>query len=395
MNIIKKAALGVIVSLFVPALAMAEGNLHLGPLELRPYVLVTESYSNNIYSTPINKKRDWYTVTHPGLRLNLPFRDNDMAAVEYSAVFQRYGKTDSENTTDHNANGLLDLKFGSLVGLKLTDAYRKGHEPRGSSSTGFIERFHTNDAAAALTYELADVSKVELDYTRTNWKFKTSPARDRDEDLASAFFYLKFLPKTSGFAEYDHKEVDYKLNAAEWPLLNNNSSVDSGSLGLTWEATETSKGTVKAGYLHKNFSGANKKDYGTWTASADINHDFSDYTALTLNAARTVNEATLSGTRYLISTGGYAELRHVFLTKFMGVVHGAISRDKFSDATGGTSDPTVTRRDLTVNSGAGLKYRIQDWLETGLDYTHKDRNSNLNENDYDENLYSISINFAL
>ncbi|MBI5885674.1 MAG: outer membrane beta-barrel protein [Deltaproteobacteria bacterium] len=386
MNIIKKAAIGAIASILLPVAAMAEGNLHAGPLEFHPFLQLREAYSNNIYTTPNLKKPDWYTNTVAGLRLDLPFREH-RAQAGYSAEFRRYAKYDSENTTDHHANGLLDFKFGRRLGLTLTDVYAKGHEGRGESSTGFIERYETNAAAASASYALADISKVQLDYTRISWDYKESGFRNRNEDLVSAYIYLRFLPKTSGFIEYDHKYIDYNANNS-----NLNSMEDSGSLGLKWEATETSTGTVKAGFVQKNFSNTANKDFKTWTASADVNHEFTDFSGFSLGAYRMVNETTLTGNRYIVSTGGNLELRHKFFTKFTGIVTAAIANDRFSDTQSGVGP---VRKDTTVSGGAGLKYAMRDWLNAGLDYTHKDKNSNNNASDYEENIYGVNINFEL
>lgn len=386
MSLFKKAVIGALAALFVPIVAMAEGNLHAGPLEFHPYVSAREAYSNNVYATPDSKRRDWYTATTLGLKLDLPFREHK-AEVGYNAVLTRYAQYDAENTTDHNAHGLLDFKIGSLIGLKLTEAYSKGHEPRGASSTGFIERYKTTDAAASLTYQLVDISKVRFDYSQTTWDFRNSEFRNRHEDTMSGYVYLKFLPKTSGFVEYDHTYVDYNDRH-----VSQNSEVDGGSLGLTWDITDSSGGTVKAGYQRKNFAVKTMKDYGTWTASVDMNHDFTDYTALTLAASRKLNETTLRGSRYILSTGASAELRHVFLTKFTGLLHGTYGKDKFSDIVEGAEG---VRKDVSATYGAGVNYQMQDWLGAGLDYNHKHRNSNENANDFDENTYSISLNFAL
>lgn len=383
---LKKSLLIGLLALFVPGLARGEGNLHIGPLEIHPYVSAKETYSNNIYSTVNQEKRDYITITTPGLRLQLPFRAHQLM-LDYNAVLTRYAKYDAENSTDHNANGLLDFKLGSLLGLKLQDAYGKNHEPRGASSTGFIERYETNTATASATYQLAEISKVQIDYAKSTWDYKRSNFRNRDEDVMSGYIYYRFLPKTSAFLEYDHKYVDYDIMSRN---LNNN--VDSALLGLTWEITERSKGTIKGGYLWKDFALASKKDYQTWTASIDLNYDFSDYTSLMLVGQRQVNEPSLSGTRFLVSTGGYAEFTHKFVEKLSAILHGSYGVDKFSEA---VPPATIIRRDKTVTGGGGLNYLMKDWLKFGIDYTHKDKDSNMDASDYEENSYTLSISFAL
>lgn len=381
-----KGLLLCLVALAVPGLASGEGNMHIGALELHPYLLTKETYSDNVYSTSTAAKHDYFTTITPGLRLQLPFREHVLGA-EYNKMLIKYARYEQENTIDHNANAFAAFKFGSQVGLKVFDIYAKGHEPRGSSSSGFIEVYHTNAATASATYQLADVSKIQLDYTKTRWGFESSQFRDRHEGVVSAYIYYRFLPKTSAFVEYDHKKVDFEQEAT-----NLDNKTDSGLFGLLWEITEKSKGTVKAGYLRKNFEVASNKDFKTWTASADLNHEFSDYTSIKLIGQRIVNESTLQGVRYTTTTGLYGEFIHKLTYKISAVLRGSYGVDKFSDS---VAPETKLRKDLTTSGGIGLKYAMRDWLEFTLDYNHKKRDSNIDTNDYHENSYTFAVNIAL
>jgi len=357
-------------------------------MEIHPFVSVAETYSDNIYSTPGEKKYDYITTTTPGISLQIPFRLHKLS-LDYNAVIRNYGRYTDENTTDQNADALLDLKFGSFLGLKLNDAYSKGHEPRGSSSTGFIVRYETNAASASATYQMADRSKIRIDYSKTVWTFdQPSDFRDRGEDLVSGYLYYRFLPKTSAFIEYDFKRVDFRNPAGD--IYDN--KVQSGLLGLTWEMTETTKGVLKGGYLKKDFDSPLIDDYSTWTASLDLNFDFSQYTSLKLTGQRTVNETNLQQTTYFVTTGVYAEFTQQIYRRLAAVIRGSYGEDQFSNAVPPATDP---RRDITATGGAGLKYTMRDWLEFDLDYNRSDRNSNDDGADYQSNLYTASAKLAL
>jgi len=374
--------------LSVPALSAGEGNLHIGSLEIHPYISTNETYSDNIYYAATDKKHDYITTIMPGLKLLFPFRDHKIGA-EYNKIFTKYARYYQENTTDENANGFMDFKFGRSLGLTLQDVYAKGHEPRSTSTTGLIEKYTANTAFASASYQLADVSKVKVDYSRSTLEFKSSDSkfRDRGEDLISAYLYYRILPKTSAFVEYDYKQVDFDQSTS---TLNN--KVNSGLLGVTWEITEKSKGTVKGGYTWKNFESQAHKDFKTWVASIDLNHEFSDYTSLRLVGQRVVNETTLLDARYFATTGMYGEFTHKFTYKIAGVLKGSYGEDKFSDAV----DPeTKVRKDIVTAGGAGLKYQMRDWLEFAIDYNHRERNSNIDRIDYKENAYMVTINFAM
>ena len=131
------------------------------------------------------------------------------------------------------------------------------------------------------------MSKVQLDYTTTEWDFRSSSYRERNESLISGYLYYRILPKTSAFLEYDRRNIDYDT----FSNFTDNKS-DSALLGLKWGINERSQGVIKGGYAWKDFDSASKEDYDTWTLSVDLGHRFTDYTALSLVNKRIVKEAT-------------------------------------------------------------------------------------------------------
>lgn len=372
--------------LFLPGQAMAAGNLHYGSLEVHPYILLKETYNDNIFATPSDTEDDWITTITPGIKLVLPFRMHQFD-LEYNAVINRYLDFTSENTTGHNASGKADLKIGSLFGLKLSDTFSRGHEPRDSSQTGFIEKYDTNAASASATYQLADRSKVQFDYTRTTWNFDRSEFRSRDEDLAAVYLFYRFLPKTSAFVEYNFKKIDYDDRAS-----NLNSETNSVFLGLTWDITANTKGIVKGGYNRKDFDTRGVSGITTWGTSIDIDHAFSDYTSMKVVGQRMINEAGVLGASYFVTTGAFAEVTHKFTYKISGVARASYGADDFSNA---IPPDTRKREDKTMLVGAGMKYQFKDWLEFTLDYNYRDRNSNIDFYDVTENTYTVGVNFAL
>jgi hypothetical protein len=370
---------------FLSERAEAEGNMRLGKMEIHPFVSLKEVFSDNIYSTPADLKRDSITVATPGVKLQWPFGMHRLEA-EYYAVDSRYGTYKGENTTDHHAKGLLGLKLGSLFSLSAGGAFDKGHEPRSSSATGFIEVFRTNTGSASAAYQLTGKSKIQLDYSRYAWNFMTSNFRDRDEAIMAGYLYYRFLPKTSAFIEYERKAVDF--TEATTTLDN---AMDSLLLGLTWEMTGRSKGTIKGGRTSKDFKDPAIKDFSVWTWSVDLSHKFSELTSLSLVGSRQVNETNWYGTAYFITTGAYGELKHAFMSKMSLLLRGSYGTDRFSNA---VPPETEVREDKTRMLGAGLRYTMKDWLEFGADYNKRNRDSNRNTNDYHETQYILSANMA-
>lgn len=373
----------------LPFQAGAAGNLRYGTLEIHPYVFLKETYNDNIYATPADTQSDWITTITPGIKLFLPVRMHQFT-VEYNAVINRYKDFTSENTTDHKVSAAADLKIGSFFGLKLSDTYVKGHEARDFSRIGIIEKYETNAASLSGSYQLAGRSKVQLDYTRTTWKFETDVFRSRDEDLIAAYLFYRFLPKTSAFVEYDFKKIGYNEQANG--LDNLDSKVNSVFLGLAWDIAANTKGTVKGGYHRKEFAAPGVSGVSTWGTSIDVHHAFSDYTFIKVIGQRAINEAELFGTSHYVTTGASAEFTHKFTYKISGVVGASYSVDDFSNA---IPPDTTVRSDRTMLLGVGLRYQFKEWLGFALNYNYRERNSNIDFYDAAENTYSFAINFAL
>jgi hypothetical protein len=379
--------------------ARAEANLHIGQLKFDPYLSVSDTFSDNIYFTPENPldppKRDSYMTYTPGIRLRLPF-GRDRFEAEYFARATRYDTYKGEDTTDHNASGSLDIKVGRPFGVLVSEHFIKGHEDRSTSATGFIETYRNNTATAALTYHLATRSKIEFDASKSTWDYIQSPFRNRDDYPLSGYLYYRFLPKTSVFVEYDRTKSDYEYSnsagqaAGLYQDLNN--LQQSGQIGLTWEISEKSKGTIKGGVVKKNFESYQIQDYSGATWSVDINHDFSQTASLKLLGLRAPKEANVEGTSYYITTGGFGELSFHILTKLSVVAHGSWGKDTFSNIIPGESVPRIDR---TTQSGGGLKYAIGRWGEIGFDYNHRQRHSTIPTYDYDEHSYLVSASVVL
>lgn len=371
---------------FIPASAKPEDNLRNEMRGLHPYVSVTTALRDNIHYTPTTKLSDYSVTTTPGIKFQFPLRMH-MFTLDYNTAMIRYSKYTSENTTDHNFSGMFDFKFGSLLGLKVMNNYSRDHEAKGSSYSGIIERYEANTVAASVSYHLADISKVEIDYTMTTWDFMTSNLRDRDENLMSGYVYYRFLPKTSAFLEYDRKDIYYDL------LSNNpDSKEQSAFFGLKWGIYERSNGVIKGGYLWKDFESLSEEDYETWISSINLNHRFTDYTVVSLANKRVVKEAAIRDTDFILSNESDVKFIHRFSERIDVILSGSYSKDDFSNVAGNNRE---VREDVAISGGIGLKYTVQEWLSLALDYEHEERDSNINNYDYDNNAYLCTLSLAL
>jgi hypothetical protein len=376
----------------MPLSVEASGNIHLGRLKIHPYITIDEIHTDNVYMTASGEEDDLITILTPGLSLEFPFRRH-LLFLDFNALDTSHNDFSAEDTTDYNAAAYLDIKLGSRFRIELTDVYAEGHESRGSSATGAIEEFTVNTALITATYKLKNISMIQLDLTASDWEFTTdaNAFRERKETGLSFYIYNKIMPKTSLFLEYDIKMFDYNApDPALIPSVEYDNDTQNLLLGLRWELSDRSLGILKAGYSWKEYDSATLESYDTWVASLDIKHAFSKRTSLHIKGERVIGETSLSGARFMVSTGGSIELSHVFYTKFTVSLSASSYMDEFSDP---VVVPTIEREDDRIALGAGLLYDVQDWLSISADYSYNERDSNEAGNNFKENRAILGVAF--
>jgi len=363
----------------LPSLSPTPHVFPAGPLKINPFIGLSETFSDNVFFTADNKKRDAITTITPGVRVKLPFQAH-RAELEYYSVITRYQKEYRfDDTSDHHVNAAVDLNFGDRFGMRFSDKLDRDHEPRSSSASGNIEVFHTNAAAVSTAYRISDLTRIHIDYTKSNWRYLTGHFRDREEGQLAGAVFQRVLPRASLFIEYGRRNIAYSEETLEL-----DSSVDTMQAGATWDFSAWSKGTIKAGLARKNFTSSTRTGGTIKVGSADVRHNFTSDMTIVLTAQRSMNEPDIPGGNYFMSTGGFADVTQRLGTKLSAVVRGAYVQDN-----------NTARIDRTSLGGVGLRYRAMDRLEFAVDYNRHKRQSNILGNDYTEQSSLITVNVSL
>ncbi|MBI3995695.1 MAG: outer membrane beta-barrel protein [Nitrospirae bacterium] len=391
--------------------AVAVGNLRLGPVEIHPYLQLSESLDDNVCRTerkecpdPSGKAAmedaaDLFTVFSPGLQLALPLQGHRFQA-EYRGDFGRYQEFKTENYSDNTVKGDLFFDFPVGLSIRLKDDWKTGHDPRGFSQNVGLDFYHRNTAGADFGFRAGPMLRVAVNYTNMVLNYSRDAGnglqqgngfRDRTDNTLGGTLYYRFLPKTSVLLEYSQTEVSFDDDD---PFLGSvDSQVQRGYLGLTWEITARSQGTLKGGTIRKKFDEADA-EFSGGIVSLAVDHEMSARTTLHLDAERDVRESNLVSQPFYVSTGGRLELDHLIHSRVSTNLKGAYTRDQYPE-TMTVGAQTEKRLDDTWTAGAGLEYRPQTWLSLGLRYDHSQRRSNLDGLGYSDNLYAFRLGLVL
>jgi hypothetical protein len=383
--------------------------LNLGRATVNPYLDFNTYYDDNVFrgngditiGQPV--VTDWYFLISPGIKLNVPQRDN-LFQLEYRADIFKYINTGASNdVVDHYLRGAAAFNFPGGMSITLEDLANKSHESRGVENTveigSNLSRYYSNTANAQIAYAFADRYKIALAYQNFIIDYKLSDQKYRDQfnNAGTLTLFYQLMPKTSALVEGSYKRVvhdnpNVDAAAGQTPGLNRlfNSNEYWARAGLTWNITAKSTGTIKGGYEWKIFDNHESKSFRSPIFEVDIDHHFTAKTAIKLTGLRQAFETDEVGASYYTDTTGAIQLSYKPVTKIEITPRGSYSYDKYSQSTV-FNGIDATRKDGLWNAGIDVTYSMNKWITVGLGYTHSNRASNFTVYDYTDNLAMVKL----
>lgn len=367
-----------------PGLSFAVGNIHVGNTEINPRFDASYRHDDNIYlndGDTIKEVDDNLMIYSPGLELKNE-RDSFLFQLDYQADVYRYSDRDEEDKTDNTLSVLFDMKSPGGLILKLSDTFLDTADPASSELTDLDER-EENTFSAELGAQFSDRLSILLTYQGKKHEYKETAlalTQDRDEDIVGGKLLIALLPKTSLSLVYEHETIEYEdaTTATE-----RDSDTNRGLAGLQGQLTQKLYLSVHAGYEKREYDDVSKEDFNTTVLKLELKHEYSENTEISISGNRkNVESFFLTNTYYRenkVSFDFSGKISHKISAKINGYF--------------GTNDYNLTDRDDDlVGAGIEFDYDIQEWLSLGVGYEYKDRDSNVDTEDYTNNQYFVSLN---
>lgn len=356
------------------------------PVYFTPYLGVAGGYDDNLFYSATNEKSSWLYVISPGLRFDA--RDaSKVFSVSYQSQYGVYTSSRNDDYWDHNVAASFDAIMAPSLYGRLSYYFVHGHDPRGLTDRPTQEtpdRYEDQRPGVTLAYGSPGArGRIEAYYSYEMRKYinnrDTTVASDRDVPEYGAAFYWRVMPKTSVLFEGRRTDQDYLLSTSQL-----DSHEDRYYVGVTWEATAATTGTIKVGELKKKFdsglpgySGTSWEGLVTWQPRTYSRFDF--------YSARYPVESTGLGSFILADASGVM-WTHNWSSYVSTGVNARYERDKYQD---------FDRNDDVASVGLRVGYKFRRWLTLGAEYTYTKRNSNLDIYDYTKNLYFLTLTASL
>ena len=364
-----------------------------GAFTLESSLGIEALHDSNIWesSTDVQSSQIWKLAPSLLLRFE-PARSR--LEFRYKGDYGWYDKSSHDDYADHALKAGAYLLLGERSGLDLVASYDEAHENRGTGLSVGIDpasgafpqdpdRYTTGQYLARYTYGVSHTRAfVVLEASREKFAYQNNLALtqpfDRDESYGQATFGVRVRPKTSLELSVQARDITYDHPRASG--LNLDSREYRYLLGVVWETTATTTGSVRVGGVTKKFDDPALPDYSAPYWEVAIRW-----------SPRTYSHFTLSTKRYLavpVNLSGDVTDSAVYSLSWS---HGWSSRleSKLAISELEQTYRFVTgnhRKDKSPQYSLALAYTMRRWLrwEAGLDINKRD--SPLGSYNYKENI---------
>ncbi len=360
-----------------------------------PAIEITISDHDNVRRRADIQEDDMKVIVAP----SLAYRTNIGRHQFYVAYSGRFAYHDELNQEDSQSNSLvshLGLDIARRWDLNVFAGIGNSFEERGISGSRAFNQFIPGlDAGpdeidyyqygADLIYgrKVSPLNAV-LGFEKHTSKFTNNFQGDeniiggRDRDIDSIHFDISYQigSKTSIFGRVQKSDVDYdrafnSLDSEQTDYL----------LGVRWRPSNALSGVIGVGSSDKDFIDPTRSDYSGDNYYVNLDYMLNPFSVVSLSASRAVEEPG-------------DDLSDYYESSLLGIAwdHGLTSQLGFNVYAKRVDDEYNTGRDDEfIDFGLSLDYAWKPWLTAGIYYGQIERDSTLDELDYDDSYFGIRL----
>jgi hypothetical protein len=353
-------------------------------------------YDDNITSASasVDKQDSWVLTVSPAVQAQL-LDGNNVYTLEAGIEYGDYFSSSDDNYLDALLKAKSEIELNQSNRINLEAMYVAGHEDRG---TGLFEGTSGVDQVEPNTYDVLSAggyyeygAKTTPARVRANAKYSSkeysnfesiSQYRNFDDSTLGATFYYDTLASTSLFLDVQNVATGFDVID---PTGDRDNTTNTAKLGVEWEATATTEGSIGIGYQNKRFDNENRKDFSGLSWDAKVTWKPLTYSELDFTTGRASRDPNGEGD-FIRGTSYGVQWHHEWSELFTSSVGFKQVND---DYTG------VVREDKSKIYQFGINYSVARWLtlNTGVDIIEVD--STDSQFAFDRNIYFIKAEMTL
>ncbi|MBP1712980.1 MAG: hypothetical protein H6Q42_1183 [Deltaproteobacteria bacterium] len=364
------------------------GQLELAPRERDPwgidlnYVAGYNYYANKTYEeywSHDGRLDTWYTFDR---RLTLRLKDYLINSTEQQEPQYAEGAppgsyipgTEAGKRVEYLRNVLepsIEYRFGREDLLSLY--YRNNYYD--SKDDVAYQDSQENYLSPRIDYWFDVRNGITFEYGYTDAKFDRSP--DYKGHMGRGRYTYRFDSRTSAFADYLYLYRDLENPGTDYDVQN-------PSIGIAHAFTPATSGDIQIGYFWYNPKGDETQTGPSINANLNSRTQFTTYTLSLRGGFREeyFSSTNLGPSKYY---GGYLSANHQLAQRFTIGARGFVENNKYTDE----------RKDWVWQAGANASYQPLRWLQIWFEYFYRERDSNRDIEDYEENRFILRVNFTI
>ena len=360
-----------------------------------PAIEVTIADHDNVRRRPELNEDDLKISVMPSLAYRTNFGRHQFYAA-YSSVFTFHSDFEQEDAESNNLMAQLGLDLSQRWNLNLFAGIGTAYEERGISGTRPFDQLLVGPDrgpdtlkyqryGADLIYgrnvsRLNAVLGFESETSKFNNNFQGrenfSGGRDRETDTLHFDLSYQLGSRTSVFGRLEVAQTDYQreLNSLDGELTNY-------LFGVRWKPSNALSGVIGVGGSERTFDDVTRSDFDGDMYYVNLNYMFNPFSNLGVTASRAVEEPGDQFSDYYESQLFGVSWNHSFTPSLLFNVHAKWIDDEYNTG----------RKDDFFDFGLGLDYVFRPWLTAGLYYGELERDSNINDGDYNDSYFGIRL----
>jgi hypothetical protein len=368
-------------------------SVRIGSFMLNPGFDVSGRYTDNLYSTPNDRKSDLYTILNPSLLVRSDFPVHEFEAWASSKVlrYKNYSGEDVENY-DLYARAKIDVMRGSWFAFKPSyildhetrsspDAVSGGKEPIKTTAKGLDFEAEHKPARLLLRTDVAYIDRSFDDSRLADGLTVNNADRNREEINGGVRLGYELTPGYIGFVEGRANDRSYD-NPIDDLGFRRDSSGYEARVGASIELTGKLKGDVFAGYMWQDYVDPRFRNIATPVVGTALRWNATTLTTVKLQVSRTVEETTVG------NAAGYMQN-----AVEVGVDH-ELKRNIILSASGKVSDQDyrgIVRDDRLYEAKFKATYQMNRNYSAYTGYNYSARSSNTDSAEYHTNVVYVGI----
>lgn len=384
---------------------------------IHPYLSLTEFFTDNVFNVDTDTTSSLITRISPGIWLSIPRKKEipvglapnntspggltqQIGDYEGSDRYQIYALTGADitmysdssdyNTEDYFFEGLGRYNMASGLSLQIVDRVTNGHDifETGVTTSDNIREFNRNLLMLTADWNFTEKFRVKTDYSNFYLDYNSTDDAflNRQDNIFDLYTYYKYSVKTSFFVQYRHTDVSYDT------ATETDNTQNSYYGGISYQSTEKLSLLFKAGVQDKSFTneGPGFDDSSNLAMDLQATYRITEKTQMAVAGYRSTEESDSEEASQREVLGVRLAYEQQITDRITAKADMNYENADYSQLTG-----FPEREDTSYLFRPAAQYLFRDWLMAEAAYSFETTDSSDDDFDYDTNIYSVSLNFAL